>query len=213
MSERRACADFDRSSLSRRQMLQVGALGTLGLSLPAALRAEAQLRPEGAGQVGDFPAPVRRGAAAGHLRYETERAGRAPRRVQADLLEPAGRRGLRAAAPYVHGSWIILTVVRSVNHRTSQHNSAAYYSLVGHQPLADIVSATASASDFPAYGSVVSKLAPSRAARAHFRLAPLDDRRRRVPHTGPVRGLSRQGTRSTVHHQESRTLRASRSRS
>ena len=43
------------------------------------------------------------------------------------------------------------------------HNSAAYYSLVGHQPQVDIVSATASASDFPAYGSVVSKLAPSRA--------------------------------------------------
>ena len=35
-------ADFYRSPLSRRQVLQVGALGTLGLSLPAALRAEAQ---------------------------------------------------------------------------------------------------------------------------------------------------------------------------
>ena len=44
----------------------------------------------------------------------------------------------------------------------SQHNSAAYYSLVGHQPPADLVSIAASASDFPAYGSVVSKLAPSR---------------------------------------------------
>ena len=55
-----------------------------------------------------------------------------------------------------------LTVVRSVNHRTIAHNSAAYYSLTGHQPQADIVSATASASDFPAYGSVVSKLAPGR---------------------------------------------------
>src|SRR5882757_1592809 len=42
MREQRACADFYRSPLSRRQMLQVGALGTLGLSLPAALRAEAQ---------------------------------------------------------------------------------------------------------------------------------------------------------------------------
>ena len=54
------------------------------------------------------------------------------------------------------------TVVRSVNHRISAHNSAAYYSLTGHEPLVDIVSATASASDFPAYGSVVSKLAPSK---------------------------------------------------
>src|SRR6185437_8911559 len=53
------------------------------------------------------------------------------------------------------------TVVRSVNHLAIAHNSAAYYSLVGHRPQADIVSATASASDFPAYGSVVSKLGPS----------------------------------------------------
>jgi hypothetical protein len=37
----RACADFDRSMLSRRRMIQIGALGTLGLNLPAALRAEA----------------------------------------------------------------------------------------------------------------------------------------------------------------------------
>ncbi len=42
MPRPRSCADFDRSMLSRRRMLQIGALGTLGLSLPAALRAEAQ---------------------------------------------------------------------------------------------------------------------------------------------------------------------------
>src|SRR5258705_13627761 len=42
MQGRRACAGFYRSPLSRRQILQVGALGTLGLSLPAALRAEGQ---------------------------------------------------------------------------------------------------------------------------------------------------------------------------
>src|SRR4029077_16282530 len=54
------------------------------------------------------------------------------------------------------------TVVRSVNHRIGAHNSAAYYSLTGPPPQVDIVSATASASDFPAYGSVVSKLAPSK---------------------------------------------------
>jgi len=42
MGEPRACRDFDRSFPTRRRMLQVGALGTLGLSLPSALRAEAQ---------------------------------------------------------------------------------------------------------------------------------------------------------------------------
>ena len=42
MRERRACADFHRSLPMRRQVLQVGALGTLGLSLQSALRAEAR---------------------------------------------------------------------------------------------------------------------------------------------------------------------------
>ena len=93
------------------------------------------------------------------------------------------------------------TVVRSVNHRVSMHNSAAYYSLTGHTPLVDSVSATASASDFPAYGSVVSKLAPSQTRVAHVRRAPLDDRRRRLPHAGRVRGLSGQGARPPVRHQ------------
>ena len=52
-------------------------------------------------------------------------------------------------------------LVRSVNHTSSNHNSAAYYSLTGHKPLIDIVTANATATDFPAYGSIVDKLAPS----------------------------------------------------
>jgi hypothetical protein len=52
-------------------------------------------------------------------------------------------------------------LVRSVHHTTSAHNSAAYYSLTGHKPLIDIVTSNATATDFPAYGSIVDKLAPS----------------------------------------------------
>src|SRR5262249_52736662 len=47
--------------------------------------------------------------------------------------------------------------------RTSNHNSAAYYSLTGHQPLIDIVTANASAHDWPAYGAVIDKFAPTKA--------------------------------------------------
>jgi hypothetical protein len=52
-------------------------------------------------------------------------------------------------------------LVRSVHHTVSAHNSAAYYSLTGHKPLIDIVTANASATDFPAYGSIVDRLAPT----------------------------------------------------
>src|SRR5262249_60899385 len=55
----------------------------------------------------------------------------------------------------------VYSLIRSVHHSTSAHNSAAYYSLTGHKPLIDIVTANATATDFPAYGAIVDKLAPS----------------------------------------------------
>src|SRR5207237_6555307 len=48
--------------------------------------------------------------------------------------------------------------VRTVNHRRSSHNSGAYNSLTGRTPLIDIVTANASATDFPHPGSVVDYL-------------------------------------------------------
>lgn len=159
MREQKACADFDRSLLSRRQMLQAGALGTLGLSLPAALRAEAQsglkVRAKSViflHQFGGVPQQDTfdmKPDAPAELRGEFKPiASSLPGIPVCELLPRVSR--------IMHS----MTVVRSVNHRTSQHNSAAYYSLTGHKPLVDNVSATASASDYPAYGSVVSKLAP-----------------------------------------------------
>jgi Protein of unknown function (DUF1501) len=147
--------------LSRRRMLQIGALGTLGLSLPAALRAEAhsglKVRAKSVIFLHQF--------------------GGVPQQDTFDMKPngPAELRGeFKPIASSVPGLTVCellprmaqvmdsVTVVRSVCHRAIAHNSAAFYSLTGHQPLADIVSASASASDFPAYGSVVSKLAPGR---------------------------------------------------
>jgi Protein of unknown function (DUF1501) len=147
--------------LSRRRMLQIGSLGTLGLSLPAALRAEAhsglKVRAKSVIFLHQF--------------------GGVPQQDTFDMKPngPAELRGeFKPIASSVPGLTVCellprmaqvmdsVTVVRSVCHRAIAHNSAAFYSLTGHQPLADIVSASASASDFPAYGSVVSKLAPGR---------------------------------------------------
>jgi hypothetical protein len=161
MPERIACADFYRSPLSRRQILQVGALGTLGLSLPAALRAEAHPGPKVRARsvifLHQFGGPAQQDTfdmkpnAPVELRGEFKPIASSLPGLQVCELLP------RLARTMHH-----FTVVRSVNHRIGAHNSAAYYSLTGHTPQVDIVSATASASDFPAYGSVVSKLAPSK---------------------------------------------------
>ncbi len=161
MSERRACRGFYQSPLSRRQMLQVGALGTLGLSLPAVLRAEAEsgLRVRARSviflhQFGGVP------------QQDTfDMKPNAPAELRGEFKPIASSLpGLNVCELLPRVSRIMhkMVVVRSVNHHTAAHNSAAYYSLTGHTPQVDIVSATASASDFPAYGSVVSKLAPSR---------------------------------------------------
>jgi hypothetical protein len=147
--------------LSRRRMLQIGALGTLGLSLPDALRAEAQSGLKVRAKSVIF----------------LHQFGGVPQQDTFDMKPnaPAELRGeFKPIASSVPGLPVCellprmaqvmdsMTVVRSVCHRTTFHNSAAYYSLTGHQPQADSVSAAASASDFPAYGAVVSKLAPGR---------------------------------------------------
>jgi hypothetical protein len=150
MSEGRACADFDRSTLSRRQMLQVGALGTLGLSLPTALRAEA-------------------------------------------------RSGLKVRAKSV----ILLHQFGGVPQQDTfdmKPNAPAELQLGGL-----LLSCRPPASGRPRFCRGLSlgfprlwlrrqQASAQPAARAHFRLTALDDRRRRVSNTWSVRGLSRQGT-------------------
>ena len=50
------------------------------------------------------------------------------------------------------------SLVRSVSHKTSSHNPAAYYALVGREPLINRVTLNASATDFPHPGSIVDYL-------------------------------------------------------
>ena len=164
--ERRQCANEELAPtfIARRshagRCFRSAHLGTLGLSLPAALRAEAQsglkVRAKSViflHQFGGLP------------QQDTfDMKPNAPAELRGEFKPIASSLpGLSVCELLPRLSQIMhnFTVVRSVNHRIGAHNSATYYSLTGHTPQVDIVSATASASDFPAYGSVVSKLAPS----------------------------------------------------
>ncbi len=86
---------------------------------------------------------------------------------------PEGIRGpLRPAATNVPGISICdqlprvarvidkVTLVRSVHHTMKNHNSASYYALTGHAPPLDDIRLRDSLDLFPAYGSVVDRLAP-----------------------------------------------------
>jgi hypothetical protein len=55
-----------------------------------------------------------------------------------------------------------VTLIRSVHHNMKNHNSAAYYALTGHAPLTDDQRLRDSMELFPAFGSVVDRLAPVR---------------------------------------------------
>jgi hypothetical protein len=61
-----------------------------------------------------------------------------------------------------------VTLVRSVHHTMKNHNSAGYYSLTGHAPPTDDQRLRDSRDLFPAYGSVVDRLAPARAGVPTF---------------------------------------------
>ncbi len=54
-----------------------------------------------------------------------------------------------------------VSLIRTVHHTMKNHNPAAYYALTGHSPPLDDIRLRDSQELFPAYGSVVDRLAPS----------------------------------------------------
>ena len=203
MRDQQACSDFRRVLPSRRQLLQVGALGTLGLSLPAALRAEARsglkVRAKSVIFLHQFGGCRQQDT----FDMKPNAPARATRRVQADPLEPAGPRRLRVAPPSVadHAQF----------YGGPLGEPPDQFAQLGGLLLADGPPRRRWTSSPPrprrrTFPPTARSSASSRRAEKRvptFVVAALDDRRRRVPHAGPVRGLSRQGTRSPVYHQES----------
>jgi hypothetical protein len=154
------CTDFLRTKLSRRTMLKVGGLGLAGLNLPSLLQAERSPRKRkatarsvillfqfgGASHLDSFdPKP----SAPREIRGEFAAI---KSRVPGTLVSEHLPRMARIADKYA--------LIRSVHHTRSSHNPGAYYSLTGREPLTDLVTANAAATDFPHPGSVVAALDP-----------------------------------------------------
>lgn len=158
----RACAGFRAVGATRRQVLRIGAVGTLGLTLPAVLRAEAEGRRDAAPRARSIIFLHQFGGPSHHDTFDMKPAAPAEIRGEFNPI-PSSLPGLDVCEhlPRLAKLAHVYSLVRSVHHTTSAHNSAAYYSLTGHKPLVDIVTANASATDFPAYGAIVDKLAPT----------------------------------------------------
>ncbi len=151
------------NSLSRRALLKIGAVGLTGLTLPGLLSAESDARKQPRRGTAKSVILLFQFGGASHLDSFDPKPN-APSEIRGEF---------KTIATKVPGSLVTehlprlaqradqFAVLRSVRHNKGAHNSGAYYSLVGREPLTDIVTANASATDFPHPGSIVDYLAPN----------------------------------------------------
>jgi len=153
------CVDYQRSHLHRRAALKIGAAGIAGLTLPNILRADTARRKKATAKnvimLFQFGGPPQ------HDTFDPK--PNAPAEIRGEF---------KPMATKVPGTFICdqlpklaaladrFALVRSVNHNRSSHNPGAYYSLTGREPLIDIVTANASATDFPHPGAILAHLEP-----------------------------------------------------
>src|SRR5258707_8108880 len=153
-------SNFLTAQFPRRTLLSTGGAGLLGLTMPRILAAQERQ-----------PA---RPAKAKSVVFLYQFGG--PSHVDTFDMKPDAPDGVRShfeqIATSLPGLSICdllpetakvmdkVTLVRTVYHTMKNHNSAAYYALTGHAPPLDDIRLRDSVELFPAYGSVVDRLAP-----------------------------------------------------
>jgi hypothetical protein len=148
--------------LTRRHLLQVSGLGLLGLGLPGLARASTPARKRKA-RARAVIFLHQWGGPSHHDTFDMKPA--APAAVRGEFKPIASRvPGLPVCErlPRMAAVMDRVCLVRSLRHTMKNHNSAGYYSLSGHAPPTDDQRLRDSRDLFPAYGSVVDRLAPAR---------------------------------------------------
>jgi hypothetical protein len=163
-----ACPDFARTAISRRHLLEVGGLGLLGLSLPAFVRAsEPQRSPKARAKAIIFLHQF-----GGPSQTDTlDMKPTAPEAIRGEFKPIASKTpGIFVCDRLPRLAQVAdkFTLLRSLYHEMKNHNSATYYSLTGHAPPLDDIRLRDSQELFPAYGSIVDRLAPARAGMPTF---------------------------------------------
>ncbi len=148
-------------TVTRRAILRVGAVGLTGLSLPSVLRAEKA----GKAHKATAKSVIMLFQFGGPSHLETfDAKPDAPAEVRGEFKAIKSKTpGLLVTEhlPKLAARSDMYAVVRSVAHNKSSHNSGAYYSLTGREPLINIVTANAAATDFPHPGSIVDRFRPA----------------------------------------------------
>jgi hypothetical protein len=156
------------NNMTRRDLIRVGSLSALGLSLPQVLRAsertaKLKVRAKSVIFLHQFGGPSHHDTFDMKPDAPAEIAGEfKPIKSNAPGLNVCER------LPGVARVMDKVCLVRSVRHEMKNHNSAGYYSLTGYAPPSDDQRLRDSRELFPAYGSVVDALAPARAGMPTF---------------------------------------------
>ncbi|MBI5760628.1 MAG: DUF1501 domain-containing protein [Planctomycetales bacterium] len=143
----------------RRDMIRIGGLGMLGLTLPQMLAAEKVTHPKARAKSVIF---LYQFGGPSHIdTFDMKPKAPAGIRGQFDSIATS-QPGLRICEHLPETAKVMdkVTLVRTVFHTMKNHNSAAYYALTGHAPPLDDIRLRDSIELFPAYGSVVDRLAP-----------------------------------------------------
>jgi hypothetical protein len=163
-----ACNSFHSAAMSRRQLLKVGGLGLLGLNMPGLLRAAAAKK----GPKPKVKSVIFLFQFGGPSHIDMfDRKPNAPEAYRGPLKGiPTSVPGLEVCEGLERTAKIMdkVTLIRSMTHTMKNHNSATYYALTGHAPPSDDIRLRDSLELYPAYGSVVDKLAPLRSDMPTF---------------------------------------------
>ena len=157
---------IDLSLFSRRTLLRVGGMGMFGLTLPGLLRAAEATRSAGKGTIKPRAKSViflfQWGGPSHIDMFDMKPA--APDEIRGPLKPIASSvpgiqvgEKLPETAKRMHH----VSIIRTLTHTMKNHNSAGYYALSGHPPATDDQRLRDSLDLYPAYGSVVDKLAPA----------------------------------------------------
>jgi hypothetical protein len=148
---------------TRRRLLQVGGLSLLGMPLSQAAARPGKARAQSIIFLHQYGGPSH------HDTFDMKPA--APEAVRGEFKPIATRvpgiqvcERLPAMAPLMDR----VTLIRTMRHEMKNHNSAGYYSLTGYAPPTDDQRLRDTRDLFPAYGSVVDRLAPARAGLPTF---------------------------------------------
>ncbi|MDW8243366.1 MAG: DUF1501 domain-containing protein [Thermogemmata sp.] len=144
----------DCEGFHRRDFLQVGAVGALGLTLPGVLAAEAQARSKGAERPAKARSVILLWLAGGPATIDMwDNKPEAPEGIRGEFKNiPTSVPGLFFSEPLPKSAQIAhkLTVVRSLYHSIPSHGPASLFMTTGNKPTPAL--------QYPSFGSLAARL-------------------------------------------------------